>query len=189
MQDYRQRFPATTVSDDGMLSFNIADYQVRLFWNKVAAPNERGCMLWAASRNKDGYGSFGLRGRSIRAHRLAYFLGKGPIDTRLIVCHTCDTPACVSPDHLYLGTRQDNSNDCKARNRVAFWVGEEHPRALLTESDVIRIMDMLQSRTAPDIASEFGVEKTTISNIKRGVSWKHLPRPQHLIKKQHGADA
>ena len=79
------------------------------------------CWLWLTGCDKDGYGMFARDrgGKSIRAHRFSWELHFGPIPDVLIVLHKCDTPACVRPDHLFLGTHLDNAQDRNRKNRQA----------------------------------------------------------------------
>lgn len=69
------------------------------------------CWLWQASTNSDGYGQFQLYGRPWRAHRASWTLHIGPIPEGLHVLHSCDTPLCINPSHLRLGTHQENMQD------------------------------------------------------------------------------
>ena len=87
----------------------------RIMDHSVPEPNT-GCWLWTMSTDRDGYGSTKLGQKSWRANRLSYFLFKGEMGDRL-VCHKCDTPQCVNPDHLYLGTNRDNNIDAVIRRR------------------------------------------------------------------------
>lgn len=79
-----------------------------------------GCWLWTGAKNQDGYGIFRIRRSLVRAHRLAWKLahGRSPRDDRAVL-HHCDTPACVRPSHLWIGTVADNNRDAarKGRNR------------------------------------------------------------------------
>ena len=92
------------------------------FWAKVQKSD--GCWPWTASVNVAGYGLFNPGGRSssVLAHRWAWEQANGSIPTGLFICHHCDTPACVRPDHLFLGTARDNTHDMlrKGRSRGRF---------------------------------------------------------------------
>jgi hypothetical protein len=87
------------------------------FWARVDKSGE--CWLWTGPRDKDGYGKANVRRRALRAHRVSWTMANGAIPEGLIVCHRCDTPACVRPDHLWLGTQLDNVRDMTAKGRPA----------------------------------------------------------------------
>lgn len=88
------------------------------FWSFVFPEPNTGCLLWSGNALPQGYGLFyvGLPTRA-RAHRFAYELVHGPIPAGMVVCHRCDTPACVNVDHLYIGTVGDNNRDAFAKGR------------------------------------------------------------------------
>lgn len=89
---------------------------VDTFWSKVRKGD--GCWEWAgASNGAGGYGSFSFLGRRFLAHRFAAWLTFGDIPTGMLVCHQCDNPKCVRPEHLFLGTALDNARDAVAKGR------------------------------------------------------------------------
>src|SRR5687768_198156 len=81
------------------------------------------CWLWTCPPDRCGYGFFRVGRKKWRAHRVAYELYVGPIPRGLLVLHRCDVPACVNPQHLFLGTDADNGADKKAKGRAPRVIG------------------------------------------------------------------
>jgi len=135
--------------------------------------NENGCHMWQRTKDKDGYGYVKLKGgKTSKVHRAAYKLFKGEIDDSLMVCHSCDTPSCCNPEHLFLGSAADNKGDCVAKRRDMNSRGEKHYKAKLTESNVLEIL--ASKDIAPRLAEKFGVHRNMIYEIRKGNNWKHL---------------
>ena len=147
--------------NDGISSFNNG---------YITEPNT-GCWLWTKYSDKDGYGSLTINRRPRSAHRFSYELYKGIIPNKLFVLHKCDTPSCVNPDHLFLGTGYDNVQDCKNKNRRANQRGENNPFSKLKEKQVDEIRLLLGSYKHPFIAKKYNVSRVTISNIANNKSW------------------
>lgn len=149
------------------------------FYSMFSPEPNSGCWLWIASGNTDGYGQIMIRNKTRSAHRVSWKLhyGKLPLDS--LVCHKCDVPCCVNPDHLFLGTYKDNIVDCieKGRFEPPGTKGERHGSAKLNEQDVKFIRKYARSHDnfGRDLASIFGVTRGTISNIVCRYTWKHLP--------------
>ena len=144
------------------------------FWAKVEK-TATDCWLWTGSKHQSGHGLFtmGKDGRTIGAHRFAYEQVYGPIPYGLIVCHHCDNPSCVRPDHLFLGTRAINNQDRDIKGRQA--KGQSIWRSKLTEDDICAIRSASGKRGfLKALAEHYGVAQRTISAIRHGRLWKHI---------------
>ncbi len=127
------------------------------------------CHIWQRQTDEDGYGTMRLKGRkAVRAHRFSYDQANGALPANLMVCHTCDTPACVNPKHLFLGTSQTNAADRNAKGRQM--QGRAHHKAKLTEADVRAIRGSTAS--GAEMARQYGVTKENIYAIRNGSIWK-----------------
>ena len=149
------------------------------FWSKVRKDGSS-CWEWTANKDRKGYGKFGLAGRTVGAHRVAYMLTRGPLlDPKLCVCHHCDNPSCVNPAHLFLGTKSDNAHDMIQKGRNWFTsdpgrraTGAAAHRARLTETEVsetFRLRALGLSQRA--IAMRVGVSQSHVSRLLAGRCW------------------
>lgn len=141
------------------------------FWSQVDKSGN--CWLWLGLKSKKRYGRFFHDGFRWQAHRFAYAITYGECPSHLFVCHKCDNPSCVNPDHLFLGTHTDNEADKQSKGRVP--KGENAGRAKITTEDVIRIAALYKSGTPiTDIAAQYSIARQTVSDILKGKSWKHV---------------
>jgi hypothetical protein len=148
------------------------EQEVQRFWTKVEK-RPSGCWMWLGAVDRDGYGFFRAARRQQKAHRVSYQIATGQQAGDLFVCHTCDTPGCVNPGHLFLGTNDDNVRDKCAKGRVP--KGVDNGRAVLSEADVQAIRKAVadgQSHAA--LARRFAVSPGLIWHIAKGLIWKHL---------------
>jgi len=140
---------------------------VSRFWLHVQKAAD--CWLWTGYLSDNGYGKLYYRTSDWRyVHRLSYVLNSGRIpDQKEEVCHRCDVPACVRPEHLFIGTRLDNVRDMidKGRGgRPPMHHGEEHPQAVLTDVEVadLRRLHATGSYQQRALAKQFGVSQSTV---------------------------
>lgn len=142
--------------------------------SRVECDLNTGCWLWSGPADRKGYGHVWWKGRHRTAHRVSYEEQVGPISGGLHVCHRCDTPACVNPAHLWLGTGQDNVDDrvAKGRSRSGQGRGETNSANKLTSAEVLEI----RAAEAPQkvLAANYGVDQSLISLIRRRKIWAHL---------------
>lgn len=162
------------------------------------------CWLWLGKLDKDGYGRLRVDGLHVKAHRYAYELQNGDIPDGMLVCHKCDNPQCVNPDHLFLGTCADNIADRNAKGRTAsgdsnasrkypgirklgkrhWWAkgqphhpqGTKNGRSKLSESDVLEIRRLWDEGEYTKVAlgKQFGVSDVIILKVIRRQLWAHV---------------
>lgn len=150
----------------------LTPLDVARFWSKVKVGNELECWLWESGIANNGYGEFKLNGKTVKAHRIAYFLVHGaPLTPSQHLMHVCDVRECVNPIHLRIGTPKSNHEDCIEKGRDAR--GSRNGLAKLTEEQVrdIRFAPM----RAADLAKKYGVTASCIYQIRGGKNWTHVP--------------
>jgi len=148
------------------------------FWSKVNLYHgitDEDCWEWTGSISEKGYGRINVRGQNRQAHRIAYKLYRGPIESYLFVCHSCDNPLCVNPSHLFKASAAGNNFDMlsKGRHNTGYRAkGAEHHKAKLTDEIVTFIK--LATGTQREIAKQFNISQAVVCNVRNNKVWKHI---------------
>lgn len=149
----------------------IAQKYIEKFWANVCKGD--GCWEWRGSFFNHGYGLICVSRSCKLTHRFSWELHYGDIPQGICVCHKCDNPKCVRPDHLFLGTTGENNSDRHAKGRDARMPGIKNGRAKLTPEQVREIRRLAALGVMQkDLAVKFGI--TNVSDIVRGVQWTHV---------------
>lgn len=150
------------------------------FWTKVdTSGGDDACWPWTAkSRTAFGYGVVSVNRRARGAHICAWNLSHGEIPKGQCVLHRCDNPICVNPQHLFLGTKKDNTRDMMAKGRMVApptFYGEMHPHAKYTDADVRAAREMHKAGfSIISIARKMGMSASGTRRMVRGLSWGHV---------------
>lgn len=139
------------------------------FWKHVDKSGD--CWIWMGAKTRGGYGKTRLNTKVCSTHRASWVYTYGEIPNGLCVLHKCDVRLCVRPDHLFLGTLVDNSDDKVKKERQLR--GEQINKAKLTEA-IVRLIRSNTEMTNIEIAKIYGVNHSTIANVRRGKTWKHV---------------
>ena len=140
------------------------------FWPFVK--KMEGCWEWMGKRGPKGYGIFNYNYRSVNAQRISWMINNGPIPNKLLVCHRCDNPPCVNPEHLFIGTHQNNMDDRQRKGRTLS--GEKHYETTLTWQEVhkIRTEYVPIKGNMVKLAEKYSVHPSVVSNIIHRKTWK-----------------
>lgn len=139
------------------------------FWSRVKKTD--GCWLWTGSKNEKGYGTLGLGGRMYYAHRIAFVLAYDMEPGDGFVCHQCDNPSCVRPDHLFLGEVLTNTRDMVAKGRARAGLVKRK----LSSKDARQIRELRrQGMRLKDLATHFNSTVEIVSHIVHGRTYKDL---------------
>lgn len=148
-----------------------------------------GCWTWKGAKNLKGYGHLWVKGKNIGAHRISYMLYKGDIPNGMVICHRCDNPTCVNPDHLFLGTQKDNISDRDQKGHTAkgdrsgkktkperIARGENNGSTKLTTHDVLTIRDLWDRRKFSQraIGRMYDIHHDTVWRIVNRKNWDHV---------------
>lgn len=167
------------------------DLTVKRFWEKVAKTET--CWLWTASKREKGYGAFVWAnddGTVVqgRAHRFSWILHRGAIPAGMCILHACDTPACINPDHLFVGTKADNNRDMLEKGRRIlggqrlrergergkYPTAEAHPGAKLTSAGATQMRaDHAGGMSMSACAKKHGVSVTAVFRVVHSLTWRN----------------
>lgn len=149
------------------------------FLKYVLKDEDNGCWLWQACTTTFGYGQFYFERRLQNAHRVSWQIFNGDLPRGIFVCHKCDNPPCVNPDHLFLGTHEDNMDDRKNKRRFVHgkkYYGSSSPFSKLTDEQVLEILSLYNTDNVQqkELAKRFGVTQACIWYIVNGKTYKDL---------------
>lgn len=154
---------------------NLTDLKMNLMsrFEKFVMPEPNtGCHLWMGALRGKGYGSFSIGNKDHIASRVAYELYTGHIPENMVVCHSCNQPSCVNPNHLYIGSYSDNTQQAVRDGRHFVAAGQKNGQVKLTDDQVLAIRK--DSRYQREIAKDYGISQLHVSRIKRKLVWKDL---------------
>jgi hypothetical protein len=133
-----------------------------------------GCIEWIGSKDRDGYGTFSLHRKPVKAHRMAFALYVGEIPKGLSVLHSCHNRGCINPEHLRLGTTQDNTKDMVEAGRQNR--GEKVYLAKMRAKDIIEIRTLYKGNYGDlsNIGRKYGITPSTVQKIVKKQAWRHI---------------
>lgn len=141
------------------------------FYEKVI--KKKGCWGWNGYVDKNGYTQIHAGKTLVKGHRVSYEIHKGEIPEGKLVCHSCDNPTCTNPDHLWLGTNIQNSQDAQLKKRMSF--GENRWNSKLKKENINEIRKLISlGVSVAHLSRLFEVSYMTIKNVKIGKTWKHV---------------
>jgi hypothetical protein len=145
----------------------------QFFADRSVKNQETECLEWTLHLNQGGYGTMKHKQKFYMAHRAMWEFTNGPIPHGMVICHKCDNRKCINPDHLFIGTTQDNVDDKMSKGRFVKCPGEQCGTAKLTETQIAAIR--MDTRAQHRIAKDYGISQSNVCIIKQGDTWKHLP--------------
>lgn len=177
----RQKRGSTDLTRQKQIQYHGLSKQER-FEKYFIKDSDASCWIWRASLNSKGYGQFNLTGKKvIPAHRAAWIIYKGEIPANpesafntLYVCHKCDNPLCVNPEHLFLGSQQGNMDDKMDKGRHVYGncYGEQHARSKLT----VELVREIRASSEGDLYwhRKLGIARASIHAARHRKTWQHV---------------
>lgn len=161
----------------------MANHSIDYFRSRSIVDPDTGCWIWQGPRRRNAYGvATNKSGVTTSAHRVCYEAAHGvTLPRHLVVCHKCDNPPCVNPDHLFSGTHSDNMKDCAAKGRLKLTLaganlptmfGTDNAKAKMNPDKVV----LIRASTDPikAIARRFGIDPKTVRQIRNREIWKQV---------------
>lgn len=166
-------FTGMVGTEQNLYSLSRPNDLKKFFLSNIRISKE-GCYEWIGKKNNDGYGTLTIDKKTSSVHRYMAALSLGfDIKSELCVLHKCDNPCCINPEHLFIGTQEENIQDMVRKKRIR--VGSSKPLSKLNEDSVKKIKELLLAGMFQyEIAKMFNIDRTIISRINTGEAWKHV---------------
>jgi len=167
----------------------LSGKDIKRFWDKVEKNDKDKCWEWLASKDKDGYGYFSVKGKTYKAHRISYIINSGnQIPIGMVIMHSCDTTSCINPEHLSLGTVAKNNRDIILKNRQN-WnpaIGTNNGKSILNEYIVLEMRNFYKNgKTFKEISEHFDVKIPTVRAVIYHHSWRHVGGYKGVASQTH----
>jgi len=142
---------------------------IQRFFDNIKFPSDlSSCWIWIGCNNGNGYGRLIIDNKKVFAHRFSYELFIKPIPKKMFICHHCDNPQCVNPDHLFIGTQKDNMQDMIKKNRCTY------SKVTIKEVLEIRKLYVLKDIAYKQLAKKYSVTEQTIKDIVNKKTWQQI---------------